>query len=76
MNESGDVLLAIAEGAFGAEHVAAELGEVLAGLVPGRSSAEEVTLFKSLGIGVEDLAAADLAYRNARRLDLGARVSF
>jgi ornithine cyclodeaminase/alanine dehydrogenase-like protein (mu-crystallin family) len=55
-NESGDYLVPLEEGAIGPDHIAAELGEVLAGDHPGRTSAEELTLFKSLGIGAEDLA--------------------
>jgi ornithine cyclodeaminase len=56
--ESGDVLIPIAEGAFDESHVVGELGDVFLRKVPGRGSAREVTLFKSLGIAVEDLAAA------------------
>jgi ornithine cyclodeaminase len=63
--EAGDFLLAKAEGAFGDEHIVAELGDVFAGKVAGRRSPDEITLFKSLGIAVEDLAAAHLVYRNA-----------
>ena len=55
----------IGEGRFGPEHVAAELGEVAAGLKPGRTSDDQVTLFKSLGLAVEDVTAAGLAYRRA-----------
>ena len=51
----------------GEEHVRAELGEVLAGLKPGRQSDEELTLFRSLGLAVEDLAAAVHAVAAARR---------
>lgn len=57
MAESGDV---IAAGAF-----FAELGEVVAGTKPGRQSAEEITLFKSLGLAVEDVATAELLYGKA-----------
>jgi len=63
--ESGDIVQSIAEGRFGAEHVAAELGEVAAGTQPGRTSDDQVTLFKSLGLAVEDVTAAGLAYRKA-----------
>jgi alanine dehydrogenase len=55
--ESGDVIAA--GGAF------AEIGEILSGAKPGRESADEVTLFKSLGVAVEDLLAADLVHRRA-----------
>jgi ornithine cyclodeaminase/alanine dehydrogenase-like protein (mu-crystallin family) len=57
--ESGDV---IAGGG-----VVAEIGEVIAGTRPGRRTDEEVTLFKSVGVAVEDVAAADLVYRSAVR---------
>ena len=65
LNESGDFLFAQADGALDAESIRAELGEVLAGLAPGRRDAHEITVFKSLGLAVEDLAAAELALRNA-----------
>lgn len=58
LSEAGDILIPIQEGAIGPEHIQAEIGEVLAGLAAGRRSAEEITLFKSLGLAVEDLAAA------------------
>jgi ornithine cyclodeaminase/alanine dehydrogenase-like protein (mu-crystallin family) len=63
--ESGDVVQTIAEGLITAEHVRAELGEIVEGTRPGRRSAEEVTLFKSLGLAVEDIAAAAVAHRRA-----------
>ena len=68
--ESGDVVQGIREGRFDATHVIGELGEVLLGRVAGRRSADEVTVFKSLGMAVEDVAAADLVYRRAE--DTGA----
>ncbi|MGD9904235.1 MAG: ornithine cyclodeaminase family protein, partial [Vicinamibacterales bacterium] len=61
--ESGDVVQGIREGRFDASHVAAELGEVVLGRVVGRRAADEVTVIKSLGMAVEDIAAADLGYR-------------
>lgn len=63
--ESGDFLLARAEGAIGDDHILGELGAVLLGDLTGRRTADEVTLFKSLGIAVEDLAAAHYVYRQA-----------
>ncbi|MBI3679911.1 MAG: ornithine cyclodeaminase family protein [Acidobacteria bacterium] len=56
--ESGDIVRGIREGRFTEAHIVAELGEVLAGQVPGRRSDNEITVFKSLGLAVEDLAAA------------------
>jgi ornithine cyclodeaminase len=69
--EAGDVLLPVGEGAFDETHIAGELGEVSSGTVAGRRSAAEVTIFKSLGMAVEDVAAAHLAYRKAAERGLG-----
>ena len=63
--EAGDFLLARQEGAVTDAHLLGELGEVLEGTVPGRRSPEEITLFKSLGIAVEDLASGRYAYNKA-----------
>ena len=56
-NESGDVIAA--------GKIFAELGEVIAGARPGRESADEITLYKSVGVAIEDVVAADLAFRRA-----------
>ncbi len=73
--ESGDYLLAAADGAVGPDHIRAELGEILVGTAAGRTAADEITIFESLGLAVEDVAAADLAYRRAvERSDAGAAV--
>jgi ornithine cyclodeaminase/alanine dehydrogenase-like protein (mu-crystallin family) len=74
-NEAGEFQLAIAEGLIAGEgHVRAELGEVLAGTAPGRRDASELTLFRSLGLAVEDLAAAERAVATARELGIGTEV--
>jgi ornithine cyclodeaminase/alanine dehydrogenase-like protein (mu-crystallin family) len=73
--EAGEFQLAIRERAIpGPDFVRAELGEVAAGLHPGRVSGEEITLFRSLGLGIEDLAAAELAVENARARGAGMEV--
>jgi ornithine cyclodeaminase/alanine dehydrogenase-like protein (mu-crystallin family) len=74
--ESGDYLLAAAEGAVGPEHVRAELGELLTGAATGRASEREITIFESLGLAVEDLAAAACAYRKAAETGSGTWVDF
>ena len=76
LNEAGDYILAAAEGAVGPEHLKAELGEVLAGMHPGREHEDEVTVFESLGIAVEDLASAELVVRRARERGVGVEVDF
>jgi ornithine cyclodeaminase/alanine dehydrogenase-like protein (mu-crystallin family) len=65
VKESGDVIQCVREGRFGEEHVRAEIGEVVNGSKLGRRSPEEVTLYKSLGLAIEDLTAAELVYRRA-----------
>lgn len=69
--ESGDIVLPIKEGAFGADHIAGELGSVLLGQCEGRRSDAEVTIFKSLGMAVEDVVAAQLAVERAVAAGLG-----
>jgi ornithine cyclodeaminase/alanine dehydrogenase-like protein (mu-crystallin family) len=75
LNEAGDFLIPQREGRFGPEHIRAELGEILLGTAAGRSSDDEITLFKSLGIGVEDLAAGELVLQRAEAEDAGTVVS-
>jgi ornithine cyclodeaminase/alanine dehydrogenase-like protein (mu-crystallin family) len=76
LNEAGDYLLAAQEAGLGPEHIRAELGEVLAGAHPGRTSDPELTVFKSLGLAVEDLAAGELCVRRARERNVGVEVEF
>jgi ornithine cyclodeaminase len=76
LNEAGDFLIPAAEGAFGPDHIKAELGEVVAGIAPGREHDEELTVFKSLGIAVEDLACAELVVERAHEQGLGTEVPF
>ncbi len=65
LNESGDFLIARRAGAFGEDHLLGEVGEVLTGNAPGRLSDTDVTIFKSLGIAIEDLASAHAIHRRA-----------
>lgn len=74
--EAGDLLLPLAEGVLREPFEPAELGEVLAGLRSGRCAPEDVTVFKSLGLGLQDVATAAAAYGRARELGLGVEVSF
>ena len=66
LNESGDYLLAAKEGVNGPENILGEIGELLVGTKSGRTSATEITLFKSLGLAIEDVACADYLYRKAQ----------
>lgn len=65
LNEAGDFLIPRSEGAIGDDHIQGEIGEILAGKIAGRKSAKEITLFKSLGLAVEDLASVEHIYRRA-----------
>jgi ornithine cyclodeaminase len=75
-NEAGDFLLPLAEGAITAGHLRAELGEVLTGQAAGRTGAQEITVFKSLGLAVQDLAAAAHVARLAAERGAGVPVPF
>ena len=72
--ETGDIVLGLGEGRFAHSHVVGELGEVVSGGVPGRTSQSEITVFKSLGLAVEDLTAARLAFERARTQGKGVEI--
>lgn len=73
--EAGDLILALQAGLIAADHVHAELGEIVAGIRPGRTHPETVTFFKSVGIAIQDLAAASCVLAKAQELGLGTEVS-
>lgn len=75
-NEAFDYRDALESGAIGPGHIRGEIGEVLIGAAPGRQSPEEVTVFRSLGLAVEDLAAAEYVVRRARETGIGTEVAF
>ncbi|HEY8849148.1 MAG TPA: ornithine cyclodeaminase family protein, partial [Thermoanaerobaculia bacterium] len=74
INESGDYLMAVRDGAK--PEIRAEIGEILIGTAKGRTSREEITLFKSLGIAIEDLASAQFLYDKAKAAGAGTWVDF
>lgn len=76
INEGGDYLFALRDGAIGPDHIKAEIGELLIGAKPGRTSPDEITAFKSLGLAIEDLASADYLYRKAKENQKGTWVEF
>jgi ornithine cyclodeaminase len=75
-NEAYDYRDAVESGAIEDGHIRGEIGEVLIGAAPGRSSSDELTVFRSLGLAVEDLAAAEYVVRRARETGLGTEVDF
>jgi ornithine cyclodeaminase/alanine dehydrogenase-like protein (mu-crystallin family) len=75
LEEAGDVLIPMREGLIDEAHVVAELAEVVTGRRAGRTSPDDVTVFKSVGFALEDLAAAQLAYDRARARGIGKEVT-
>jgi alanine dehydrogenase len=73
--EAGDILIPMSEGVLNAGHIRGEIGGVLMGAEPGRQSPDEITLFKSLGLAIEDLAAARHIYDKGVALGTGVWVS-
>ncbi|HUK91406.1 MAG TPA: ornithine cyclodeaminase family protein [Blastocatellia bacterium] len=76
LNESGEYLFAAQEGAINPDHIVAEIGELLIGEKQGRTQAGQVTLFKSLGLAIEDLASARHLYDKAHKTNQGQWVEF
>jgi alanine dehydrogenase len=72
--EAGDIVLPVNEGVLDEHHIVGELGEVAAGAIRGRTAPSEVTIFKSLGMAVEDVAAAHLAVARAKERDMGSEL--
>lgn len=73
-SEAGDFLIPKSEGAIDENHILGEIGEILLGQVEGRRSSDEITLFKSLGLAVEDLGAAHHVYQKALKSGTGVSV--
>ena len=76
VNEAGDFLIPRKEGAIGDDHILGELGDILLGQNAGRTGAQEITLFKSLGLAVEDVASAHYIYHQALERGMGTSVEF
>jgi alanine dehydrogenase len=76
MNDAGSFINAVDEGVVSEDDIHGELGEVVAGGVPGRESAEEITVFDSGGTGIETVAAAHMLYEKAREQGLGTEIEF
>jgi len=74
LKEAGDIMIPLQEGAIAQSHIQAELGEVILNRKPGRTSAQEITVFKSNGLAIQDVAAAKLVYDKARQAGIGKEV--
>ena len=75
LEEAGDLLQPLHQGLIQPSHIAVELGELVLGQTSGRANSDEITLFKSVGVAIQDLYAAASALENARRLGLGVSLS-
>jgi ornithine cyclodeaminase/alanine dehydrogenase-like protein (mu-crystallin family) len=73
-SEAGDIILPIKEGAITDSHFYAELGDVVTGKKKGRENNTEITLFKSNGLAIQDVATAKLIYDKALKAGIGVRV--
>lgn len=71
LEEPGDFLIPLANGTVTADHIQAELGEIIAGQKPGRTDDDQITMFKTCGLAVQDAVAAQIAYETAVKEDLG-----
>lgn len=76
LKEAGDIMIPIEEGAVTADHMAAELAEIVTGKKPARTDDKEITLFKSNGLAIQDVAAAKLVYDKALEAGIGVNVDF
>lgn len=74
MSEAGDLLIPIQHGDIQESHIYAEIGEIAAGLKPGRETETEITFFKSVGNAAQDVAVAETVYRRAVVEDLGVEI--
>ena len=74
LKECGDLLIPMKEGRIDEQHFCDEIGEVAAGKKPGRASDDQITIYKSVGIAVEDVATGSLVYKRALEQGVGTRV--
>jgi len=74
LSESGDIIIPIKEGIITPDHIYAELGEIIIGKKQGRVSDDEITLWKSVGLAIQDAAAAKLAYERAIERGIGSEI--
>ena len=76
LEEAGGIIDAIADGVITEDHIYAELGELVMGQKKGRTNKNEITLFKSVGLGIQDVATAKMIYEKAKSKNIGVSVPF
>lgn len=75
LEEAGDLIIPLAAGLISPDHIRAELGEILLGRLPGRTSPDQITFFKSVGVAVQDAVAAQIVLENGRAQGLGQQIT-
>jgi ornithine cyclodeaminase len=75
LEEAGDLIIPLNAGHITTDHIYAELGEILLGRLPGRTDAQQITFFKSVGVAVQDAVAAQIVLQNAPALGLGQTIT-
>jgi ornithine cyclodeaminase len=73
---SNDIRIPIEQGVFGADHIHAEIGELVSGTKTGRSDPSQITLYKSVGVAAQDVAAAAMVIDAARSAGIGTEIAF
>ncbi|MEG1794647.1 MAG: hypothetical protein RR257_06475, partial [Rikenellaceae bacterium] len=73
--ESGDIINPLRDGTITASHIKGEIGDLINGKIDGRKDASQITLFKSVGVAVQDLATANMVYRKSIEKGLGQTVN-
>lgn len=76
LNEAGDIQIPIEEGAYSPDDIHGDLGAVVNGTIPGRENNEEITLFKSVGLAIQDISCASLVYEQAKAQGVGLEFDF
>ena len=75
LSEAGDIVQPINENKITKDHIYAEIGEVVSGIKKGRTAEDRITVFKSVGNAVQDIAAASLILENAAKLNIGQEIT-
>lgn len=74
LKEAGDLIIPIVEKAISSEHIRSELGEIILDKTKGRVSNEEITMFKSVGLAIEDVSTALVVYKKAVERNVGTKM--
>jgi ornithine cyclodeaminase len=76
LNEAGDIQIPVEEGVYHSDDIHGDLGSVINGKITGRENDEEITLFKSVGLAIQDISCASLVYEQAKEQGIGLGFDF